>query len=423
MLEPNLTPPAFDVDRVRSEFPGLSNGFVFLDNAGGSLTLSRVADRVHDYLLKSDVQLGASYEVSQLASRRVAQGRAELVDLVGAEGPEEVAFGASTTLLLKLLANAIAGRLTPRDEVIVTHADHEANIGPWLGLERLGVKINVWKVRPETMRLETEDLKSLLSPRTKLLCVTHVSNILGTIEPVKEWAGLVHDVGGQICVDGVAFAPHRRVAVKDWDVDYYVLSLYKVYGPHLAVLYGKRDCLLELDGVNHFFVGKDRLPNKLEPGNPCYELAYGSGGIVSYLEELGRGGFDSAGENASGEVGRREDLDRAFERIARHEEGLSRRLLDFLATKDRVRVIGRVESDRDLRVPTISFVVSGHRSQEIVNQVDPHRIGIRFGDFYARRLIEDLGLSEGGGVVRVSMVHYNTVEEIDRLISVLDDVI
>jgi selenocysteine lyase/cysteine desulfurase len=310
----------------------------------------------------------------------------------------------------------MAHQFAPGDEVVVTRADHESNIGAWVGLASIGVVPRFWELNPDTQELELDGLERVMSPRTKLVAFTHASNIFGTINPVAEITRFVHDRGAKVCVDGVAYAPHRAVDVRAWDVDYYVLSLYKVYGPHHALLYGRYAHLLELSNLYHYFIANDRIPYKLQPGNPNYELSYGSVGIVDYLEELGE--RSGAPEDASS----RARIETAFAAVAEHEQTLADRLLRYLATKPRVRVIGASTAGRMVRVPTISFVVNGVDSQTIVRHIDTLQIGIRFGDFHSRRLVEHLDLSRHNGVVRVSMVHYNTVEEIDRLIRGLDEV-
>jgi selenocysteine lyase/cysteine desulfurase len=212
-------------------------------------------------------------------------------------------------------------------------------------------------------------------------------------------------------VDAVAYAPHRLVDVMALDVDYYIFSFYKTYGPHLAMMFGKYDKLLELDWLYHYFYGKDQLPQKLEPGNPNYELAWGAAGIVDYLDTLGGGTGDRAA------------LARAFDDVAKQEAVIGERLLSYLRDRNDVRIIGRRDSSRDVRVPTISFKVHGRDSAEITKAVDEAGIGIRFGDFHSKGLVEALGASANSGVLRVSMVHYNTVEEVDRLIARLDQVL
>jgi cysteine desulfurase family protein (TIGR01976 family) len=399
---------ALDIDLARSRFPALESGFAFFDNAGGSQVLKTVADRVSDYLLTTSVQTGASYALSQQATARLAEARRKIARLVNASRPEEVVLGPSTTVLMRFLAAAMARYFEPGDEVILTVFDHESNIGPWLALEERGVAFKFWSIDPDTFAVDLGELDRLLTPRTKLVCVTHASNILGTIMPVEEIARRVHEQGAQLCVDAVAYAPHRAVDVRATDADYTIFSFYKTYGPHFAVMVGKYDNLLELDGLYHYFYGRDKVPAKLEPGNTNYELAWGCTGIVDYLDELGGGTGDRAA------------IERAFDDIAAHEERIGERLLSFLRERNDVRVIGDRSADRAIRVPTISFKAEGRDSGEIVRAVDADGIGIRFGDFHSRRLVDHLGLQEGGGVMRVSMVHYNAIEEVDRLVESLD---
>ena len=399
---------ALDVDFARSQFPALADGFAYFDNAGGSLALKTVADRVHDYLLTTSVQTGASYAHSQRASARLAEARARIALFMGARRPEEIVFGPSTTALVQYLAKAMACQFKPGDEVIITRFDHESNIGAWLDLEALGVTIKFWEIEKGSFEIDLVALERLLSPRTKLVAVTHVSNILGTIHPIAEIARLVHAHGAKIVVDGVAYAPHRAIDVAALDVDYYVFSFYKTYGPHFAALYGKYDDLLALDGLYHYFYGRDKVPGKLEPGNPNYELAWGAAGIVDYFDALGGGTRDRAA------------IEHAFAGIAAHESVLGERLLAYLRDRNDIQIIGRRDSDPQKRVPTIAFKAVGRDSADIVTEMDKGSIGIRHGDFHSRRLIESLDLAADHGVVRVSMVHYNTVEEVDRLIARLD---
>ncbi|EWY42087.1 aminotransferase [Skermanella stibiiresistens SB22] len=404
--------PALDLDFVRSQFPALNGDWVFFDNAGGSQTLRTVADRISDYLLTSNVQLGASYSVSQRSGERVRDAHAVIAEFIGASRPEEVVMGPSTTALMYTLSAALAEQIDAGDEIIVTDCDHEANIGPWLKLKERGAAIKVWATNPETLELDLADLDALMTPRTKLVCFTHASNILGTINPVAEITRFVHERGARVVVDAVALAPHRAAEVTEWDVDFYVFSFYKVYGPHHAVLYGKYDQLLALPSLNHFFIGRTVVPYKLQQGNVNYELSVGCTAIADYLVELGtRTGTQS---------GRRTQILAGFDAIAQQEEILAERLLAYLRGRDDVAIIGHTHGDRAKRVPTISFVARGRQSDDIVTKVDASNIGIRFGDFYARRLIERLDLTSRKGVIRVSMVHYNTVDEVDRLVQALD---
>jgi cysteine desulfurase family protein (TIGR01976 family) len=398
---------SLDLMRVRAAFPALHENFVYFDNAGGSLVLSTVAERVAEYLLTTSVQTGASYVHSQRASARLTEARAKIARFINASRPEEIVLGPSTTMMMRLLATAMAPQFQPGDEVILTLFDHESNIGPWLALKERGVVFRFWGIDRESLEIDLDALRSLLSPRTKLVCVTHASNILGTINPIREIADVVHAAGAKLCVDGVAYAPHRSLDMRKLGADYYAFSFYKTYGPHFACLFGRYELLLELDNLYHHFYGKAAVPAKLEPGNTNYELAWGCAGIVDYFDSLGGGGGDHAAIRA------------AFVDVTSQEDEIGERLLGWLRQRNGVRIIGRRTMDGG-RVPTISFTVEGNRPERIVSAVDADGIGIRHGDFHSRRLIETLNLKEQGGVVRVSMVHYNTIEEVDRLIESLD---
>lgn len=406
-----------DLDFVRKQFPALNGDMTFFDNAGGSQTLNTVADRIHEYLLNTNVQLGASYETSQISGKRVEQATEFISELINAPHSSEIIFGSSTTLLLKLLSISMVKTFKPGDEVIVTDCDHEANIGAWLNMEEKGIKVKFWKTNTKTLNLEIEDLKKLLTPKTKLVALTMASNILGSINPIKEITEIVHAAGAKICVDAVAYAPHRLIDVQDLDVDFYAFSLYKVYGPHYAMLYGKKELLLELPAINHYFIGNEETAYKFQPGNANFELSYGYIGYKDYLESLAEKHFpDQKFSNF------REKAKAVNELMADHEEVLAKRLLDYLNSKSNVKIIGKTSFLKTDRVPTISFIVNDRNSSEIVEKVDPHKIGIRFGDFYARRLIESLDLAKVDGVIRVSMVHYNTIEEVERLIQIFETI-
>ncbi|MGQ4646504.1 cysteine desulfurase-like protein [Lyngbya aestuarii] len=403
------------INFVRDQFPSLAGDWTFFDNAGGSQTLKQVLDRINEYLLTSDVQLGASYQVSQLAGERVAQAAQAMATLINAKSPSEVVMGPSTTMLMRLLSLCIAQTWRPGDQVIVTNCDHEANIGAWVDLKKQGIEVKVWRINPDTLQLQLEDLAALLSDRTRLVAFTHASNILGTINPVKEITQLVHQHGAMVCVDAVAYAPHRLIDVQDWDVDFYAFSFYKVYGPHYALLYGKYEHLLAMPGINHYFIEQTDIPYKFQPGNVNFELSYGMLGFCDYLSELAQ-----FGASTPKSTDLRTQMVQAYDLISAYEELIGDRFLKYLNSKPQVRIIGQPQANRHSRVPTISFVVEGVSSEKITLEVDRHNIGIRFGDFYAKRLIEYLELDKFNGVVRVSMVHYNTIEEVDRLIEALE---
>ena len=403
-----------DVEFVRRHFPGLASGWVLMDNAGGSQAVRGAIERITEFLTHRNVQIGGTYAVSQAAAEGLRMGREAVATLMNAARPEEIVFGPSTTALTQTLAAAMRSQLAPGDEIVVTEADHESNIGPWERLREFGVVIRTWPLNAETRDLELADLGPLMGERTRLVCVHHVSNILGSVNPIAEIARFVHERGARICVDGVAYAPHRAIDVRAWDVDYYLFSLYKAYGPHAAVMYGRHEHLLELDGQYHWFYGREKVPGKLEPGNPNYELAYSATGIADYLAALG--------ERHGATGSRRERIEAAFAAITAQEDALVERLLAWLAARDDARVIGAARNEGSTRVPTVAFRLDGLDSGEVARRMDSYGIAIRHGDFHSRRLVEALGEDHDGGVLRVSMVHYNTLEQVDRLTAALEEI-
>ncbi|CAK4081684.1 unnamed protein product [Aphanomyces euteiches] len=410
-----------ELSAVRSEFPSLAepNQCIFMDNAGGTQVLKRVADHVYDCLIKTSVQPGASYSTSQAVSDRILEARRAVASLINAAHDEEVVMGGSTTLLMFLIIQAILPTIVPGDEIILTNSDHHANVGAWKRLAQAGAIIKIWEVNQETLHLDLATLDGLLTSRTKWVAMTHASNVLGTVNPVAEVAKRVHAVGGRLSVDAVAYAPHRLVDVQASGADLYVFSVYKVFGPHYSVLWGRHELLLSLPGINHFFI--QVLPYKLQPGNVNFELGYGIRGVVDYLVHLGQNVFNGSGSH-------RELMQKAYDRFEQHENALIEKLLAFLRSKaPKVRIIGLPTLTQEYqgvtysRLATVSFVVEGFQSPDIVSHIDKYNIGIRHGDFYAVDLVDSLGLRAYGGVVRVSMAHYNTLEEVDKLISHLSE--
>ncbi|TVZ26157.1 cysteine desulfurase family protein (TIGR01976 family) [Gillisia sp. Hel_I_86] len=405
-----------DIEFVRDKFPSLKRGYTFMDNAGGSQILGSSINYISEYFLNYNVQLGASYEISANAGKALKNVTEEVSGFLNAANSKEIIIGPSSTMLLRILSICIGHNWQAGDEVIITNTDHEANISCWKDLEKKGIKIRVWKVNPESFELELNDLSNLLSSKTKLVALTHCSNVLGTINPIKEIAKIVHEAGALICVDGVAFAPHRRVDVQDLDVDFYVFSWYKVYGPHQAVMYGKLPLLINMPGINHNFFKAEDVPYKFQPGNYNFELTYGLKAIPAYLINF----YDHHFPN--NKFSNNEKFEASFELIANYEAQLAQELLSYLKSVERVKIIGSSKAGSTVRVPTISFIHPEFKSSQIVELVDKKHIGIRFGDFYAKQLIKDLDLEQYEGVVRVSLVHYNTLEEVQKLIAVFKNV-
>ncbi len=415
--------PHLDLDLpfVRGLYPAACWSRAFFENAGGSYVPESVVGRVTGYMRETQVQPGAGYDASALAAERIAQGQRLMAELVGAE-PDEVIIGPSTSMNVFVLSRALAGLFGPGDEIIVTDLDHEANIGAWRGLAGDGLTIREWRLNPDTLALEPETLDELLNERTRLVCFSHCSNILGGINDVARITRRVHDAGALVCVDGVAFAPHRAVDVKALDVDFYLVSFYKLYGPHVSLLYAKREHLERAPGQNHYFLN-DRIPLKLNPGGPNHEFTSALAGIADYFEALADHHLKQPPNTFKARA------DRVFGLMAAQEETLAARFLDFLGSKPGVRLLGPARADAAIRTPTFSFTVEGRAAAEIPPLLEPHKIAIGQGNFYAPRLLEALGVTGNGdedgdgGVLRVSMAHYNTMDEVDRLIAALDEVL
>jgi len=418
-----------DVDYVRSQFPALKSDFIYADNAGGSQVALNVADRIYEYLLNTNVQFGADYSVSVESTRRVMEEAPEAAKkLFNANHPDEIAFGASSTMHLENLARGMDNAIQEGDEFILT-GEHEANVGPWKKLAaRRGAVVKNWTPTPSSpnnpysVSYKIENLLSLIGPKTRILAFAACSNILGTVLPVKDIVKAARKTAKErgskkleICVDCVAYAPHRRIDVNDWDVDFCALSFYKVYGPHISALYIRSSSLREsVSSILHHFLDYHHKSYKLQPGGPGYELVYGTTAVLPYLLSL-------TPEN---------DLNASFNAITDHEQKLIQPLLAFLTAPEQidrgVRVVGE-ESSGVSRVPTISFVVVGRnamRSREIVQVFDKKGgTGIRYGHFYAFHIIDRLDpkVDVDDGVVRISLVHYNTVQEVERIIAILKE--
>ncbi|KAH6854595.1 pyridoxal phosphate-dependent transferase [Chaetomium sp. MPI-CAGE-AT-0009] len=401
-----------DMNEVRGSFPALAGGNVYFDNAGGSQTLGSVVERVRDYLLNTHVQLGASYVTSKEATKRYGEGYTAAAEFIGAS-QEEVALGPSTTQLFYNVSYAL--NFEEGDEIIVSIIDHEANIAPWVLLaERQKLTLKWWHPNRDAPDAKTNpkllasDLPALLTPKTRLVTCTHASNILGTIHDIKAITATVrtHSPNALVCIDAVAYAPHRQINVRDLGVDFYAFSWYKVYGPHLAQLYAGPRALAALRSLGHFFNPHRSLEDKLGLAAAGYELVHALPAVGSYL----------AGSR--------------WAAAAAHERGLQKVLLEWLVARgEEVTVYGERgagDEEGDVRVPTVSFTVRGWGSRALVERVEAESkglVGFRWGAFYSERLVgEVLGLG-GEGVVRVSMVHYNTVEEVKGLIALLEKVL
>lgn len=405
---PSSDSPLPDLAAIRGAFPALAQDTVFLENAGGSQVPGVVADRIYEYLRSTYVQLGADYTLSKYCTRIVKKAHTFARTYMGGDGLGEVALGPSSSQHCRTLADAYADTIQPGDEIVVAECGHEANIGPWLRLERLGATIRWWRVDAETGASPLANLRAVLSERTRIIAYTHVSNLLGEIIDVAAVSALAREVGAHTVVDGVAFAPHRALDVAAWDCDWYVYSIYKVYGPHMAAMFGRHAAFEGLTGPNHFFVPTDELPYKFELGGVNHESCAGLLALRDYLAFL-------TGDKAC----TRDTVVAAGARWEALETPLQERLLTWLAAKPGVRLVGPGPGGAP-RVPTISFCREGRSSRAISLEAEHRDVAIRHGHMYAHRLCTALDIPPEDGVVRVSAVHYNTPDEIERLIEILD---
>ncbi|KAG9790369.1 PLP-dependent transferase, partial [Aureobasidium melanogenum] len=397
---------SLDLKAIRSHFPALAQKQVFMDNAGGAQVLQSVITSISDYLSKNNVQLGASYPIAQKSTNKFNAGHAAGAKYINAS-QEEVVFGASTTQLFRNLSVAL--KVEPGQEIIISNIDHEADIAPWVQMaEWKGLTVKWWVPTKNTNsnpRLEPDDLKALLSPKTRLVCCTHTSNILGTITDVAALSKVIRETNPNtlFCVDAVAYAPHAPIDVKALGVDFYSFSWYKVYGPHVSMLYASKKAQEQLNSLGHFFKGRNTLEEMMGLAAGNYECVQSIPEVIAYINKIG------------------------WDAMEAQEERLQEVLLAYLRSKsDQIKIYGEPSSDRNIRHPVISFRVKGQSSLGIVDAVEAKSdYGIRYGHFYSKRLLEKvLGITDpDDGVVRVSLLHYNTVEEVEGLVKVLDEVI
>jgi cysteine desulfurase family protein (TIGR01976 family) len=409
----------FPVDAIRSSFPAVVRDpkFVFFDNAAGAQVPQVVLDAVQRHLLECNVQRGGRYAKSQEVDATIAKARQSVGDLLNARDPSEIAFGMNATSFIRLVSLAIGQTLSQRNEIIVTDMDHESNVATWLALQKDGAKILWWKMSDDG-NLHVDDLTPLLSSKTRLVACTVASNSLGSIVDVAAAANFVHRAGAEIFLDCVHYGPHGSMDVQAFDCDYLVCSGYKIFAPHMGFLWGRRELLKKLPTFREDFI-PDEPPGKIEAGTFIYENVAGMDAAVSYLEYLGKSvpGGDKTQEPES----RRANLRRGMNRIRAYEESLSLEMLRLLRECG-ATIYGITEKERIReRVPTLCFNLPNVAPAKVTETMARAGIGIRDGHMYAPRLMKRLGLNQDSGVVRASLVHYNTVDEIHRFGNVLSD--
>ena len=415
--------PAFDVDALRAEFPALvreqdGRPVAFLDGPGGTQVPQRVVDAVADYLTHTNANSGGAFTTSELSDAIADEAHAAVADFLGAASPHEIKFGYNMSTLTFHIGRSIGATLGPGDEIVVTTLDHEANVSTWEAMARdRGVTVQKVDVRLDDLTLDLEDLESKLSNRTKLVAVGYASNAVGTINPVAEIVARAHEVGALTYIDAVAYAPHGPIDVRALDTDFLVCSAYKWFGPHLGALYGKGDVL---DSLPAFKVRPAH--DRFETGTPAFESIAGTLAASDYLRDVGRSYGDVAGAAGAAEGSeRRRELVAGMTAIVAYERDLVGRLIDGLRAIPAVTIHGIVDRARaSERVPTVSVSIDGVEPRAAAEALGRDGIYVWDGDFYATGLIERLGKAEVGGVLRLGLVHYNTVAEVDRTLEAVE---
>ncbi|QFT96084.1 Cysteine desulfurase [Roseovarius sp. THAF8] len=402
---------ALDIDFVRAQFPAFAepglNGQAFFENAGGSYTCAPVIERLTRFYHQRKVQPYGPFEASRLGGEEMDEARTRLAAMLGV-ATDELSFGPSTTQNTYVLAQAFRDWMNPGDAIIVTDQDHEANSGPWRRLGDAGIEIREWRIDSETGLLRLDDLEALLDERVRLVCFPHCSNIVGAVNPVVEITAAAHAAGAFVCVDGVSYAPHGFVNVGDLGADIYLFSAYKTYGPHQGIMTIRRELGEMLPNQAHWF-NADSLYKRFTPAGPDHAQVAACAGMADYYDTLAEhhGCTGDAAERSAGV----HDLMRA------HETALLQPLLDYLADRNTLRLIG--PSDAALKAPTVAVELPGS-GREMAEKLAAHGIMAGGGDFYGARPLQSMGIDLDKGVLRLSFVHYTNKAEVDKLLTALE---
>jgi cysteine desulfurase family protein (TIGR01976 family) len=405
-----------DTGWVRTQFPSLQtkvNGqpAVFLDGPAGTQVPTQVMHAIQNYLMSANANTGGAFLTSRRSDEIIAGTRAAMADFFHCD-KDEVVFGQNMTTITLAVSRAIARELKAGDEILLTTLDHDANFSPWKSLEEKGVVIRQVDICEADCTLDLEDLRRKLNEKTKLVAVGYASNAVGTINPVAEISKLAHAAGALVYIDAVHFAPHGLIDVKALDCDFLVCSPYKFFGPHMGTLYGKRE---HLQRFRPYKVRPctEQVPERWESGTQVHELIAGIGAAVEYLAELGR-------HCDPGATTRREALACAYRATGAHETRLVWRLIDGLQAIAGVRIYGITDAQRAAeRCSTISMRIGSQHPTAIATYLGERGIFTWDGNYYALNLTERLGVESLGGMLRIGLVHYNTMEEVERLLAAL----
>ncbi len=406
----------FDVAWVRRQFPALQrpvNGRlpIFLDGPGGTQVPQTVVDALVNYLTTANANHGGAFTTSRRSDELVRNAHHAVADLLNAPSPDEIIFGLNMTSLTFQLSRSFGRTLKPGDEVLVTRLDHDANVSPWtLAARDAGAEVRTVDIHPEDCTLDLDDFRRQLSPRTRLVALTCASNGCGTMPDVAALTRLAHEAGAKVYLDAVHYAPHGIIDVQAWGCDFLACSAYKFFGPHIGILWGRFD-LLDALPVYKVRPAPQALPERWMTGTQSHEGIVGTAAAIDYLASLG-------GDEGS----RRARLVRALTAIRRYETGLARRLLDGLAARPRYRVRGITDPARlSERAPTVSLTCADRTVRQLAEYLASREMYAWNGNFYALNLTERLGLEDKGGLLRLGLVHYNTADEVDQLLTALDE--
>jgi cysteine desulfurase family protein (TIGR01976 family) len=408
-----------DLSWVRSQFPALNqtvNGHpaAFLDGPGGTQVPQRVIDAITDYLQRNNANTCGAYQTSRNTDAVIAGARSAMADFLGCDA-DEVVFGFNMTSLTFAMSRAIGRELEPGDEIVLTYLDHDANFSPWRALEERGVTIRIAEVNKSDCTLDMTDLARKINSHTKLVAVGYASNAVGTINNVREVVRLAKNAGALTYIDAVHYAPHGPIDVHALDCDFLVCSTYKFFGPHMGVLYGKREHLTRLRPYK-VRANTNNIPNCWEWGTLNHECIAGITACVDYLADLGRRAMPSS-------PNRRAAILSAYEVIQQHEHALLEKLLSGLLAIPGAKVYGITDPRRlDQRCPTIAVRIEGHTPLELAAKLGDRGFFTWDGNYYAINLSEQLDVEKDGGFLRIGLAHYNTPEEVDRLLSALADI-
>ena len=420
-----MTHISLDMAGVREQFPALQQTdaqgrpYVFFDGPGGTQVPRMVIDAMGDYLVHANANTHGTYVTSRRSDEIIAKTRQAVADFLNAGSPNEIVFGPNMTTLTFNLSRAVGRRIKPGDEIIVTRLDHDANIAPWVALEERGAVVHYADFDPQDCTLDVEGLLNLINKRTRLIAVGYASNAVGTINPVRRIAQAAHAVGAWTYVDSVHYGPHGPIDVADINCDFLACSAYKFFGPHMGVLYGRYDLLEELSAYK-VRPAENHPPDKFETGTKNHEGLAGVAATIDYLEGLGRAYGAPFEAQCERYQGRRKTLKAAMAAIRAYETPLAERLIDGLLTVPGLTFYGITDKAKfDQRVPTVAFRLEGREPQWIAERLGDEGIFVWDGNYYALAVTERLGVEETGGMVRVGIAHYNTAEEVDRLLEVV----